>query len=159
MENFKCSSAVPNVKYNCAILFWKELYWVFIYASKYFLIDHHCKAFHRIYWSPRKWPNWLDFLYRVQVADVWKECRFRPLQLIFLTIIWSFTNFEMHWRIWGVLHLGQVKLVNCNQILGQVADQNYIAKFHVTKGLILYRKSVHFLWKFATISKTFGVYE
>ena len=49
VQNFKRSLAVPNVKYNCAILFWKELYWLFIYASKYFLIDHHCKTFHRIY--------------------------------------------------------------------------------------------------------------
>ena len=45
MRNFKRSSAVPNVKYNYAILFWKELFWLFIYASKYFLIDHHCKPF------------------------------------------------------------------------------------------------------------------
>ena len=26
VENFKRSSAVHNVKYNCAILFWKDLY-------------------------------------------------------------------------------------------------------------------------------------
>ena len=49
VENFKHSSAVPNVKYNCAILFWKELYCLFINSSQFFLIDHHCKTFHRIY--------------------------------------------------------------------------------------------------------------
>ena len=33
----------------------------------------------------------------------------------------------MHWSVWGVSHLGQAKLVYYNQILSQVADQNYIA--------------------------------
>ena len=33
----------------------------------------------------------------------------------------------MHWGLWGDCHLGQAKRVNCNQILGQVADENYIA--------------------------------
>ena len=43
LEKFQCSSALPNLKYNCAVLFLKEIYWLFIYASKYFLIDHHYK--------------------------------------------------------------------------------------------------------------------
>ena len=29
----------------------------------------------------------------------------------------------MHWSLLGVLHLGQVKLFNCNQILGPGASQ------------------------------------
>ena len=29
---------------------------------------------------------------------------------------------QIFWSLWGVLHLGQVKLVNCNQILVQVAN-------------------------------------
>ena len=33
---------------------------------------------------------------------------------------------QMHWSLWGVSHLGLAKLVNCNQILGHVADQDYI---------------------------------
>ena len=33
---------------------------------------------------------------------------------------------QMHWSLWGVLHLGLAKLVNCNQILGHVADQDCI---------------------------------
>ena len=37
------------MKYNCAVLLFKEIYWLFIYASKYFLIDHRCKTLHRIY--------------------------------------------------------------------------------------------------------------
>ena len=32
----------------------------------------------------------------------------------------------MRWSQWGVSHLGLAKLVNCNQILGHVADQNCI---------------------------------
>ena len=32
----------------------------------------------------------------------------------------------MHWSLWGVSHLGLAKLVNCSQILGHVADQDYI---------------------------------
>ena len=35
LEKFQCSSALPNMKYNCAVLFWSQLYWVFIYDSKY----------------------------------------------------------------------------------------------------------------------------
>ena len=34
-------------------------------------------------------------------------------------------------EVYEVLHLGQIKLVNCSQILYQVADQNSEAKFHV----------------------------
>ena len=33
----------------------------------------------------------------------------------------------MHWGPWGVWHLSLAKLFNCNQILGHVADQNYVA--------------------------------
>ena len=30
LEKFQRSSALPNIKYNCAVLFWSQLYWVFI---------------------------------------------------------------------------------------------------------------------------------
>ena len=51
MENFQCSSAPPNIKYNFVVdlLFLSQLYILFIYASKYFLIDHHYKRYVRIY--------------------------------------------------------------------------------------------------------------
>ena len=32
LEKFQRSSARPNIKYNCALLFWSQLYWVFIYV-------------------------------------------------------------------------------------------------------------------------------
>ena len=35
LEKFQRSSALPNIKYNCVVLFWSQLYWVFIYDSKY----------------------------------------------------------------------------------------------------------------------------
>ena len=50
MENFQHSSAHPNIKYNCVVLFLNQLYRLFIYASKYFLIDHHYKSYVRIYY-------------------------------------------------------------------------------------------------------------
>ena len=55
LEKFQCSSVLPNVKYNCAVLFWSQFYWLFIYASKYiflykknFLIDTHTKIWTEI---------------------------------------------------------------------------------------------------------------
>ena len=41
----------------------------------------------------------------------------------------SLYNFEMNWSPWEVLHLGQVKFVNCP---GNVEDENFIVKFHMT---------------------------
>ena len=32
LEKFQRHSALPNIKYNCALLFWSQLYWVFIYV-------------------------------------------------------------------------------------------------------------------------------
>ena len=43
MEKFQCHLAPPNIKYNCVVLFLSQLYLLFIYASKYFPMDHHCK--------------------------------------------------------------------------------------------------------------------
>ena len=64
LEKFHHSLALPNIKYNCAILFWSQLYWLFIYATKYiflqkenFPIDAHTKigteitVIGRNYWS------------------------------------------------------------------------------------------------------------
>ena len=35
LETFKCSLALPNIKYNYEILFLRQMYWSFVYASKY----------------------------------------------------------------------------------------------------------------------------
>ena len=35
LKKFQCNSALPNIKYNCVVLVWSQLYWVFIYDSKY----------------------------------------------------------------------------------------------------------------------------
>ena len=48
MEKFEHSSALPNIKYNC-VLSLSQHYILFIYVSKYVLIDHHYKSYIRIY--------------------------------------------------------------------------------------------------------------
>ena len=50
---------------------------------------------------------------------------FRPVLKLHISINWLY-SFKIYWSIWGVLHLGQVKLVNCSRILYHVADQTYI---------------------------------
>ena len=35
LEKFQCSLDLPNIKYNCAILFLCQMYWSFVYALKY----------------------------------------------------------------------------------------------------------------------------
>ena len=47
-EKFQCSLDLPNMKYNCVLLFFNQLYWVFIYDSKYFLIDTNAKMWTEI---------------------------------------------------------------------------------------------------------------
>ena len=49
MENFKRSSAPPIITYNFVVLFLSQLYILFIYASKYVLIDHHYERYVRSY--------------------------------------------------------------------------------------------------------------
>ena len=39
--------------------------------------------------------------------------------------------FKIHWNLHEVSHLGQEKLVNYNQIPDRIADENWIAKFHM----------------------------
>ena len=36
LEKSQRSLVLPNIKYNCVVLFLSQLYWLFIYASKYF---------------------------------------------------------------------------------------------------------------------------
>ena len=64
VDNFQCSTALPKIKYNCAVLFLKKNVLVIFYASKYFLTNHNCKTLDRTYWYRRKWQNWLNCLNR-----------------------------------------------------------------------------------------------
>ena len=48
-EKFQRSSALPNVKYNCVVLFSRQMFW---------LCYHHCKP-------SRNSQNRVNFLYRV----------------------------------------------------------------------------------------------
>ena len=61
MEKFQCSLTLPNIKYNCAVSFWSQLYWLFIYASKY-IFPHKKKILTKII----QWKNsnvvWLSLI-------------------------------------------------------------------------------------------------
>ena len=35
LEKFPCSSGLPIIKYNCVVLFFRQMFWLFIYAAKY----------------------------------------------------------------------------------------------------------------------------
>ena len=35
LEKFQCSLGLPIIKYNCVVLFFKQMFWLFIYAAKY----------------------------------------------------------------------------------------------------------------------------
>ena len=57
-----------NIKYNCAVLFLRQfMYSLFMYASKYYPIDHHCKTSIRNLWNP---PNYLNFWMFLQCVSV-----------------------------------------------------------------------------------------
>ena len=43
-EKLQHSSDPTNIKYNCVVLLLRQINWLFIHASKYFFIDHHCKT-------------------------------------------------------------------------------------------------------------------
>ena len=61
LKKFQRSSALPNIKYNCSILFLCQMYRSFVYASKYIFSQTTiikpsqnwlvCSKTHRIYWS------------------------------------------------------------------------------------------------------------
>ena len=60
----------------------------------------------------------------------------------------------MNLRLRGISHLRQVKVVNGNQILSQVADENCIAKFHMeTKEMFDLRGARSFINRSATTVK------
>ena len=62
---FQCSSAVPNIKYDCALLFCVCIFVLFLVTCGcfriYFLIDHHCK-------TPQIRQKLLKFLRGVMVS-------------------------------------------------------------------------------------------
>ena len=35
LEKFLCSSGLPILKYNCVVIFFRQMFWLFIYAAKY----------------------------------------------------------------------------------------------------------------------------
>ena len=35
IEKWERSMHLPNIKYNCAVLFWSQLYWIFLHDSKH----------------------------------------------------------------------------------------------------------------------------
>ena len=65
----------------------------------------------------------------------------------------------MHWSLWGVSHLGLAKLVNCNQILGHVADQDCV-EFIDSFGLLIQADHCYVsfsscsTWKFRVTTKS-----
>ena len=69
MENFQRSSDHPNIKYTCVVLFLGQLYILFIYTSKYFLIDHHYKRYVKIYYLFAKGKFLLMFPQRANIKQ------------------------------------------------------------------------------------------
>ena len=109
LEKIQCSFSLPNIKYNCVVLFLSQLYWLFIYASKYiFPIFQHCTI------SPIK-QNCVLFIHSVY-GDIfnlqiwwWKvilkfsfgrknqfltesKCRIFVIQNKMVTCLWKFTQ-------------------------------------------------------------------
>ena len=58
-EKFKCSSDLPNIKYNCTVLFLWQMHWFF---KIYFLIDHRCKTYSELIYILKNSPHLLNFL-------------------------------------------------------------------------------------------------
>ena len=56
LQNFQCRSALPNIKHNCAVLFMRQVYYLFNYApktknltEKKFLIDFNVETLKSIF--------------------------------------------------------------------------------------------------------------
>ena len=64
LEKFQRSSALPNIKYNCAALFWSEiLLGIYLWFKIYFLIDTNAKI----------WTEIIDLV--VLGRNYWSSCR------------------------------------------------------------------------------------
>ena len=66
-EKFQCCSALPNIKYKFTILCLYRMYWLFIYFSNIFSYRPSLKNLVRIFWSPRKRQNLLNFLHGIKI--------------------------------------------------------------------------------------------
>ena len=65
LEKIQCRLALPTIKYNCAVLFLKQMNWLFMYIvcfQIYIIIDAHCKTSIRNLWNPCKCQIHLMFL-------------------------------------------------------------------------------------------------
>ena len=58
LQNFQRRSALPNIKYNCAVLFLRQVYYLFNYTpktknstEKKILIDFNVKTFRSIFFT------------------------------------------------------------------------------------------------------------
>ena len=69
LEIFQCSWTLPNIKYNYEVLFMGQLYWLFIYASKYFsqtiIVNSECSDL----------ENNINSLNYLQCAEVEQGCQ------------------------------------------------------------------------------------
>ena len=110
-----------------------------------------------IYWGKKLWILVTHLIHRILGSAILGSLSFTFVHPLFLsftfptspsteTIGWAklrlflfivnyrstfLHNLQMHWYLWGVLHLGLSKLFNCNQILGRVADENWIVKIYM----------------------------
>ena len=109
--NFQSSSSVSCTKYNCAVLFLKEMYWLFICAFKYFLTHHHCKTLDRMYWFQRKWQNLLNFLYYAKAKRVEQSTTNERFSSNFIQKP-SVTEFSYHMKVFIHQHV----LKKCNHL-------------------------------------------
>ena len=80
----------------------------------------------------KRWIKMLSFLVKEKNTTEFKSSYKRNTSTIISSTV-EVSNLgicsnqvQMHWNLWGVSHLILAKLVNCNQILGHVADQDYI---------------------------------
>ena len=67
-----------NIKYNYTVLFLRQTYWVFIYASIYFLIDRHSKPSQNfvIFWTS-------------SMVDLYRSANIQPMGFM---VILSFSS-------------------------------------------------------------------
>ena len=59
LEKFQRSSAVPNIKYNCALLFWSQLYWVFRANKVTNTLSLHSSEVHLCIWTEETRKSWI----------------------------------------------------------------------------------------------------
>ena len=98
-QKIPCSSTLPNIKYNCVLIFLRQMYW--LCCQIHFPTDHHCKPHHNSL-------NWVKFLHRVEAhfegqVPIFKKkkrnkCDNIPLQRKLLQIWRSIINSRKSWN-------------------------------------------------------------